>query len=40
VIHEGDKIEGKYQIKKITEKQITLYAEQFDEIVHLDMSDF
>jgi Tfp pilus assembly protein PilP len=40
VIHEGDKIEGKYRIKKITDKQITLYAEQFNEIVHLDMSDF
>ncbi len=40
VIHKGDKIEGKYRIKKITDKQITLYAEHFDEIVHLDMSDF
>ena len=40
VIHKGDKIEGKYRIKKITDKRITLYAEHFDEIVHLDMSDF
>ncbi|MDM8544621.1 hypothetical protein QUF90_26375 [Desulfococcaceae bacterium HSG9] len=40
VIHEGDKIEGKYRIQKITDRQITLYAEQFNEIVHLDMSDF
>ncbi len=40
VIHEGDKIEGKYRIKEITDQQITLYAEQFNEIVQLDMSDF
>ena len=40
VIHKGDKIEGKYRIQEITDQQITLYAEQFNEIVHLDMSDF
>jgi len=40
VIHKGDKIEGKYRVQEITDQQITLYAEQFNEIVHLDMSDF
>lgn len=40
VIHVGDRIDGKYLVKDITDKGITLRAEAINEDVHIDLSDF
>jgi hypothetical protein len=38
VISEGDKIDGKYLVKKIGNTQLTLRAENIGEDVHIDLS--
>jgi hypothetical protein len=40
IIHEGDRIDGKYLVKEITEKSVTLRAEFINEDVRIDLSDF
>ena len=40
IIKEGDRIDDKYLIKEITETMLTLRAEEIDEDIHLDISQF
>ena len=38
VVRKGDRIEGKYIVKNITEKELTLTALSINEDVHIDLS--
>jgi len=40
VVREGDRIEGKYKVEKITPQSIIVKAESINERVHIDMSAF
>ena len=40
IIRKGDRIDGKYLVKKISESMLTLRAEEIDEDVHIDISKF
>jgi hypothetical protein len=37
VVRKGDRIDGKYLVKEITEKRLTLRAQNIDEDVHIDL---
>lgn len=40
VVREGDRINGKYLVKRIEEESLVLRAEQINEDVHIDLSEF
>ncbi len=40
IIRKGDKIDGKYEVKEISEKELTIRAEEINEDVHIDISAF
>ena len=40
VIRKGDRIDGKYIVKDITEKKLTLTAISINEDVHIDLGGF
>jgi len=40
LIREGDRIDGKYLVKRITEKQLIIRAESIDEDVKIDLGKF
>jgi hypothetical protein len=39
IIRKGDRIEGKYVVKDITKKELTLTVITNNEVVHIDLSD-
>jgi hypothetical protein len=39
VIQKGDRIDGKYIVKDITEKELTLTAQSINEDIHIDLSE-
>lgn len=40
IIRKGDRIDGKYLVKEISESMLTLKAEEINEDVHIDISKF
>lgn len=40
VVREGDRIDGKYLVKRITEKVLTIRAENIDEDVSIELGEF
>lgn len=40
IIRKGDRINGKYSVKEISETMLTLRAEEINEDVHIDISKF
>lgn len=40
IIRKGDRINGKYQVKEISEDMLTLRAEEINEDIHIDISKF
>ncbi|MCD6184262.1 MAG: hypothetical protein J7K84_00500 [Deltaproteobacteria bacterium] len=40
VVRKGDKIDGKYLVKRISKQVVSLKAERINDLVHIDMENF